>query len=202
MIIHRGLESSQFAPISNFLQMVLKEVKCHCIWRVLKWVTVHQFPKFLWIILKWVKCCHMRRSWHESMCTNFLNSPKSSAAAIYEGSWKESMCTNSLIPPKWSWKESVCVATLLVALIPAVLSLLYSDVVLLYLWLFASTLAAWRTFSWAPWWTLLFCTPWGSLLCPWGSPWLLEITGTVCLPAAWLCIPRVGSLQSCKSCSS
>ena len=26
-------------------------------------------------------------------------------------------------------------------------------------------------FSWAPWWTLFFCAPWGSLLCPWGSPW-------------------------------
>ena len=35
---------------------------------------------------------------------------------------------------KWSWKESVCVATLLVALIPAVLSVLYGDL-LLYLWL-------------------------------------------------------------------
>ena len=30
---------------------------------------------------------------------------------------------------------------------------------------FASALAAWGMFSWDPWWTLLFCTPWGSLLC-------------------------------------
>ena len=43
------------------------------------------------------------------------------------------MYTNSLISPKWSWK--VCVATLLVALIPAALSVLYDDV-LLYLCLF------------------------------------------------------------------
>ena len=34
----------------------------------------------------------------------------------------------------WSWKESVCVTTLLIVLIPAVLSVLYGDV-LLYLWL-------------------------------------------------------------------
>ena len=73
-------------------------------------------------------------SWNESMCTNFLNPSELSAAAVYEGSWKESICTISLISPKWSWKESVCVATLLVALIPAVLSILYGDV-LLYLWL-------------------------------------------------------------------
>ena len=81
------------------------------------------------------------------------------------------MCTNSLTSPKWSSKESVCVATLLVALILVVLSFLYGDVVLLYLQLFASALAAWGAFSWAPWWTLLFSAPWGSPLCPWGSPW-------------------------------
>ena len=152
--------------------MVLKLVKCHHIWRVLKWV----------------------------MCTNFLNSSESAAVAIYEGSWNESMCTISLSSPKWSWKESVCVAILLVALISAVISMLYSDVVLLYLWLFCLCLGCmgdillgsiwtlffctswwalfcpwgspWAAqFSWAPWWTLLFCALWGSLLCPSGSPW-------------------------------
>ena len=107
-----------------------------------------------------------------------------------------------LILPTWSWKESVCVATLLVALILAVLSILYGDV-LLYLWLFCLCLGCtgdvllgsmvnssssalhgnlssvhqglWAArFSWAPWWTLLFCAPWRSLLCPWGSPWAAE----------------------------
>ena len=33
---------------------------------------------------------------------------------------------------RWSWKESVCAAKLLVALILAVLSMLYGDIVLLY----------------------------------------------------------------------
>ena len=74
------------------------------------------------------------------MCTNSLIPPKwswkESVAAVYEGSWNESTCINSLIPPKWSWKESVYVTTLLVVLIPAVLSVLYGDVVLLHLWLF------------------------------------------------------------------
>ena len=84
-------------------------------------------------------------SWNELLCTNFLNSSskwswKKSNVAIYEGSWNESMCTKSLIAPKWSWKESVCVATLLVALTLAVLSMLYGDVVLLYLWLFCPCL--------------------------------------------------------------
>ena len=86
--------------------------------------------------------------WNESMCTNFLNSSewswKESAPAIYEGSWNESMCTNSVASPKWSWKESVCVATLLVALILAVLSVLYGDVVLLYLQLFCLCLGCIR----------------------------------------------------------
>ena len=114
------------------------------------------------MVLKWVNTTFQNSSkwsWSES---NF---------AVYEGSWKESMCLNSLISPKWSWKESVCVATLLVALILAVLSFLYSDVVLLYLGLFCLCLGCMGTFSWAPSWTLFFCARWWSVLCPWGSPW-------------------------------
>ena len=89
--------------------MVLKGGKCCRIWRVLKWVNVHQFTNFSQIVL--------------------------------EG---DSLCCYT----------ACCLATLLVALIPM-----------------GSALAAWGTFSWAPWWTLLSCAPWGSLLCAWGSPW-------------------------------
>ena len=37
--------------------MVMKGVSCCCLWRVLKWVNVHQFPEFLRI----VSCCHTWR---------------------------------------------------------------------------------------------------------------------------------------------
>ena len=37
--------------------MVLKGVKCCHIWRVLKWVNVHQFTSFSWMVLKGVSLC-------------------------------------------------------------------------------------------------------------------------------------------------
>ena len=154
-------KESTFAPISNFL---------------------------FWMVLKEVNLCHLN------------NGPERSQFAPISKIPPNCLERSQLISPKRSWKESVCVPTLFVTLILAVLSVLYGDVVLLYSWLlclyFGCTgdvlmgsimnslllhsmvisplsmgvsLAA--GFSWALWWTLLFCIPWGSLLYPWGSPW-------------------------------
>ena len=109
------------------------------------------------------------------------------------------MCTNSLISPKWSGKESVCVAKLFVALTLAVLSVLYGHVVLLYLQLFCLCLGCMGDILMGSMMNssllcsmgisplsvgvslgcMVFmgsmvdslCASWGSLLCPWGSPW-------------------------------
>ena len=127
--------------------MVLKGVKCHHIWRVLRWVNVHHFTNFSQMVLKGVSlCCYI------------------------------ACCLDSGCP--------ICVVW---------------DVLLLYLQLFPSALAAWGTLSWASWWTLLFCAPWWSLLCPWGSPWAAE-GHWGCPLAAWLWVAGVGSLRLCRSC--
>ena len=39
------------------LALISDLVKCSPLWRVLKWVNVHQFPEFLWI----VSCCRVWR---------------------------------------------------------------------------------------------------------------------------------------------
>ena len=100
---------------------------------------------------------HMNRwSWNETICTNFLNSSEWSwdyICLIGEGLERSQFAPISLISPKWSWKESVCVATLLVALVLAVLSMLYGDV-LLYLWpLCIDCLGGWehlKPLQWCP----------------------------------------------------
>ena len=164
------------------------------------------------------------------MCMNVLNSSELSAAARYERSWNESMCTLLLgSASEGSWKESVCVATLLIALIPAVLSVLYGDV-LLYLWLLSLCLGCIGDGLLGSMVNSLLL---GSMVIPplsmgvsldrlvlmgsmvdspllcsmgisslsMGVSWTAGDSWAVCLPAAWLCIAGVGSLWSCMSCS-
>ena len=171
-------------------------------------------------------------SWNELMCTNVLNSSDLSAAAGYLKGLEMSQCAHFywVLLPNGSWKESVCVATLLVALILAVLSILYR-------WCTA-VFAASQPLPWLHGGCSLglhgelsFAGLHGDLSSVHGGlpellgshglhgglyssalhgnlsslhgglPGLLGVTWAVCPPAAWLCIAGVGSLWSCMICT-
>ena len=76
-----------------------------------------------------------------------------------------------------SWKESVCIVTLLVALVLAVLSVLYGDVVLLYLWPFCiDCLCCWEHLKPAVVFSpCRFCVYWVFLQWSWKN----------CTPSSW-----------------
>ena len=130
-------------------------VSCCQVWRVLRGVNVHYFTEFcFWRVLKGVSlCCYIARCLDSSCPIHFVQ-------------W----CTTLLVAPWWTpfcwapWGSLLCP--------------------------WGSPWAAW--FSWAPWWTLLFCAPWGSLLSPWESPWAAGSASCLALCCwgwiFWLCM--------------
>ena len=90
---------------------------------VLKWVTLHQFLKFLPNSLERSQFLMM------SPCSPVMVLKEANFVGMYNGLEMSQL----LLYGWWSWNESVCIATLLVALVLAVLSMLCGDVVLLSL---------------------------------------------------------------------
>ena len=145
--------------------------------------------------------CNSQGSWKESISDDLPYRPlwwswKESNVAIYEGSWNEcahqfpkffpnGLERTQLLPyGQWSWNESICTN-------------FQNSSQMVLKGVFISALAVWGILSWAPWLTLLFYTPWGSLLCPWGSPWAAG-GHWACLSADCLALVLLGlDLFSC-----
>ena len=188
---------------NELLALISNLVECHSLWRVLKWVSVHQFPEFLWI----VSCCWVWRvlKWvNVHYCTEFCFWGVLKGVSL---SCNIACCLDSNCPICFVWWcTAVLAASQPLPWLHRGCSLglhgeLSSDGLH---WDLSSVHGGLPGLLGCHW---LHCGLSSSVLhgdlssLHGGVPGLLRVTWAVCLLAVWLCVAGVGSLWSCASCS-